>query len=97
METSGHQFDFERARYHYDRLRSRPGWVLKTAFVAAMLVIVLPLVVLALAAAVTFAVLLVVLGAVAAVIGGVRSFFGGIGDMFSDDGRRNVRVRRVTR
>ena len=94
METRGFQQQYERARHHYDRLRGRPGWVLKTAFCAAMLVVVLPLLLLALAGAVTFAVLLVVLGAVAAVIGWFNRMFARIGGTFSDDGRRNVRVRR---
>lgn len=82
--------------HRYDRIQRQPSWVLKLALVAAVLVIVVPLLIL------TFAAILI--GVVVFTIGSlVASGLRVISDLFTrrptspvqfDDGRRNVRIIR---
>jgi len=79
----------------YTRVRSQPGWVVKTAIGVALLVVVVPIVLLTLAAVFVGLVCMLALSLVAAVVRGVSELFkpGTPGSLKSqDDGRRNVRV-----
>ncbi len=88
----------------YERVQRQPGWVVKLALTATVLVVVVPIVVLTLAALVVGLVVFTIAGLVAV---GMRVLGGGVGNLFAfgrrsrssspgalDDGRRNVRVLR---
>ena len=75
----------------YARVRRQPGWVTRTAFIIAVMVVVLPLLALTLAAVVVGLACLLVLGMVAYVGKAVTDLFNG-GPRRKRDGRRNVRV-----
>lgn len=74
----------------YERYRSRPSWVVRGALVAAVLVVVVPLVLLTLAAVIVGMLVFAALSLVAS----IGNLFGGGRDVkpSGDDGRRNVRV-----
>ena len=79
----------------YARIDRQPGWVVKTAITAAVLVVVVPLVLLTMAALVVGIVAFLLFGLLAGVIGAVSSLFGGMGSSGGTqdgDGRINVRV-----
>jgi len=75
----------------YTRLSRQPGWVTRTAFIIAILVVVLPIVALALTAAVVGLACLLILGSIAKASRFISDSFKG-GLRTRDDGRRNVRV-----
>lgn len=76
------------------RVGGRPGWVWKSAALAAVLVVVVPLVLLTLAAAVVGLAVFAVMSLVAAIVGGLSNVLGGPRGKQSDAGsyRHNVRV-----
>lgn len=73
------------------RISRQPGWVTKTALLAAMLVVVVPIVLLTLAAVVIGLTCLGVLGLIASAGRFVAGLFGGAHPR-KDDGRRNVQI-----
>lgn len=73
------------------RISRQPGWVTKTALLAAMLVVVVPIVLLTLAAVVIGLTCLGVLGLIASA-GRFVSRLLGWSHPRQDDGRRNVQV-----
>lgn len=80
----------------YGRLRREPGWVAGTAFLAAALVVVIPLIVLVVTAIFVGLVVFVVLSLVAQVVAFVRAGWQriGPGEGLAGGGRENVRVVR---
>ncbi len=91
------RFEEEMSRRHpgagrlYARVRRQPGWVTRTAFIIAVLVVVVPILLLTLAAVAVGLACLLVLGLVAQIGRFFANLFrGGLGR--EDDGRRNVRV-----
>lgn len=77
----------------YQRVGSKPGWVTKWAFIAAAIVIVVPLAVLALAGMLVGTIVFVLLALIAQVVAIVRTGFESIfGASAQSSGRRNVRV-----
>ncbi len=85
------------------RVQTSPGWVVKAALAAAALVVIVPIVLLVLAAvaagAMVFFVLTFVVWVALTFKRLVHNLVGGARDtgqpLWADDGRRNVRVRRV--
>ena len=75
----------------FTRLSRQPGWVTKTATIAALLVVVVPIIALTLAALLIGTACLLVLGIIASVWRFVTSPFTGPRAP-KDDGRRNVQV-----
>ena len=81
------------------RIEQNPSWVTRTAFLAAVLVVVVPLLLLFTAAVIVGIVLFVTLGLVAGIIGFFRRILSnlrldGRGSYIPNEGRENVRVIR---
>lgn len=81
----------------YTRIERQPSWVARTAFIAAVLVVVIPLLMLFTAALFVGIVLFILFGLIAGVIGVVARLVSFLtpaqgGPLESSDGRENVRV-----
>ncbi len=75
----------------YTRVSRQPSWVTKTALVAALIVVVVPIIALTIAAVIIGLLCLLVLSLVASVWRFVTSPFSGT-RASKDDGRRNVTI-----
>ena len=89
------RFDYDNMRGYpgfegvYQRVTGRPSWVSRWAFIAAAIIVIVPLCVLALAGIIVGTVVFVTLGLVAQVMTLVRT---GLGSLRKSD-RQNVRIR----
>jgi uncharacterized membrane protein YdcZ (DUF606 family) len=95
-------FNFDSLRQHPSmgafgqRFGGRPSWTWQFAGLAAMLVIVIPIIALLLLAVVTFVVVYTISALIASITDGIKGLFGRGRDSGSGGGggRRNVRVIR---
>lgn len=76
----------------FNRAAGQPNWVTKWALIAAVVVIVVPLMVLAMAGLAVGLVVFVTLALIVRIAVIVRTAVGGLWPARGSDGRRNVRV-----
>ena len=76
----------------YTRVSRQPGWVTKTAMMAALLVVVVPIIALTIAAVIIGLACLLILSLVANIWRWVTSPFAAGPKPSKDDGRRNVTI-----